>query len=124
MPEPMERQGRHFQEELEHLKTRLREMRGRAEQQGQLAVQARVDRAPHGLHEDDKLDSLETRIFRDLLTYMLQDAGTSEAALDLILIPRHLEPIGEHATNIAEDVIFMVSARDVRHHADESQPSR
>ena len=49
---------------------------------------------------------------------MLQDPSTIEPALDLILISRHLERIGDHATNIAEDVIFIVSARDVRHHAD------
>jgi phosphate transport system protein len=47
---------------------------------------------------------------------MLKDAATVEPALDLILISRHLERIGDHATNIAEDVIFMVSAQDVRHH--------
>ena len=70
------------------------------------------------LSEDDKLDALKTQIFRELLTYMLQDPGTIEPALDLILISRHLERIGDHATNIAEDVIFIVSARDVRHHAD------
>ncbi len=46
---------------------------------------------------------------------MLQDPTTIEPALDLILVSRHLERIGDHATNIAEDVIFMVSARDVRH---------
>ena len=46
---------------------------------------------------------------------MLQDPSTIEAALDLILISRHLERIGDHATNIAEDVIFIVEARDVRH---------
>ncbi len=45
---------------------------------------------------------------------------TIEPALDLILISRHLERIGDHATNIAEDVIFMVSGRDVRHHATEA----
>jgi phosphate transport system protein len=67
------------------------------------------------LAEDDTLDALKTQIFRELLTHMLQDAGTIEAALDLILISRHLERIGDHATNIAEDVIFMVSAKDVRH---------
>jgi phosphate transport system protein len=70
------------------------------------------------LDEDDKLDALKTQIFRELLTYMLHDPSTIEAALDLILISRHLERIGDHATNIAEDVIFIVSARDVRHHAD------
>jgi phosphate transport system protein len=69
------------------------------------------------LNEDDRLDSLKTQVFRELLTYMLHDPSTVEPALDLILISRHLERIGDHATNIAEDVIFMVSARDVRHHS-------
>ena len=68
------------------------------------------------LNEDDTLDALKTQVFRELLTFMLQDPGTVEPALDLILISRHLERIGDHATNIAEDVIFMVSALDVRHH--------
>jgi len=71
------------------------------------------------LDQDDVLDDLKTQIFRELITYMLQDPATIEPALDLILISRHLERIGDHATNIAEDVIFMVSAKDVRHHAQE-----
>ena len=75
--------------------------------------------AQHVLNEDDRLDTLKTQIFRELLTYMLQDPSTIEPALDLILVSRHLERIGDHATNIAEDVIFIVSARDVRHHAGE-----
>jgi phosphate transport system protein len=71
----------------------------------------------HGvLNEDDRLDSLKTQVFRDLLTHMLRDQATVEPSLDLILVSRHLERIGDHATNIAEDVIFMVSALDVRHH--------
>jgi len=69
------------------------------------------------LDADDGLDSLKTQVFRELLTYMLQNPLTIEPSLDLILVSRHLERIGDHATNIAEDVIFMVSARDVRHHA-------
>jgi phosphate transport system protein len=69
------------------------------------------------LDADDALDALKTQVFRELLTFMLQDQHTIEASLDLILVSRHLERIGDHATNIAEDVIFMVSARDVRHHA-------
>ena len=74
------------------------------------------------LNEDDTLDALKTQVFRELLTYMLQDPATIEPALDLILVSRHLERIGDHATNVAEDVIFMVSARDVRHHAADAQP--
>jgi phosphate transport system protein len=71
------------------------------------------------LAKDDTLDALKTQIFRELLTYMLQDPATIEPSLDLILISRHLERVGDHATNIAEDVIFMVSARDVRHQTTE-----
>src|SRR5688572_9033001 len=67
------------------------------------------------LNEDDRLDALKTQVFRELLTYMLDDPTTVEPALDLILVSRHLERIGDHATNIAEDVIFMLSALDVRH---------
>ncbi len=67
------------------------------------------------LAQDDTLDALKTQIFRELLTYMLQTPATIEPALDLILISRHLERIGDHATNVAEDVIFILSAKDVRH---------
>ena len=67
------------------------------------------------LAQDDTLDELKTEVFRELLGYMMRDSTTIEPALDLILISRHLERIGDHATNVAEDVIFMVSAKDVRH---------
>lgn len=67
------------------------------------------------LQRDDMLDELKTQIFRELMTYMLQDPSKIEAALALILVSRHLERIGDHATNIAEDVIFVVAAKDVRH---------
>jgi phosphate transport system protein len=80
-------------------------------------VRGDIPLAQRVLDQDDELDSLKTQVFRELLTYMLQDPSTIEPALDLILISRHLERIGDHATNIAEDVIFMVSGRDVRHHA-------
>lgn len=67
------------------------------------------------LDRDDELDSLKTQVFRELLTYMLRNPATIEPSLDLVLVSRHLERIGDHATNVAEDVIFMVSAKDVRH---------
>jgi phosphate transport system protein len=69
------------------------------------------------LAEDDTLDNLKTDMSRDLLGCMRADPNTIDGCLQLILVSRHLERIGDHATNIAEDVIFMVSARDVRHHA-------
>ncbi|HEX2445886.1 MAG TPA: phosphate signaling complex protein PhoU [Vicinamibacterales bacterium] len=76
------------------------------------------------LDSDDRLDALKTQVFRELLTYMLQDPHTIEPGLDLILVSRHLERIGDHATNIAEDVIFMVSAKDVRHQTLDDRPIR
>jgi phosphate transport system protein len=87
-------------------------------------VRGDMQLAQHVLDEDDELDSLKTQVFRELLTYMLQDPTTIEPALDLILISRHLERIGDHATNIAEDVIFMVSAKDVRHQGADDRPIR
>jgi len=76
-----------------------------------------LQRAQAVLDRDDALDELKNQIFRELLTYMLGDPRTVEPGIDLILISRHLERVGDHATNIAEDVIFMVAARDVRHAA-------
>jgi len=68
------------------------------------------------LRRDDEVDDLKDQVFRELLTYMMADPGTIERALSLILISRNLERVADHATNIAEDVIFMVEAKDVRHH--------
>lgn len=67
------------------------------------------------LDEDDKVDELKDKIFMELLKYMIKDPGTIDRAISLILISRNLERIGDHATNIAEDVIYMVQGRDVRH---------
>jgi phosphate transport system protein len=69
------------------------------------------------LRRDDEVDELKDQVFRELLTYMMADPGTIQRALSLILISRNLERIADHATNIAEDVIFITEARDVRHHA-------
>jgi phosphate transport system protein len=71
------------------------------------------------LARDDEVDQLKDHIFRVLLTYMMADPGTIERALSLILVSRNLERIADHATNIAEDVIFLVEAKDVRHHHEE-----
>jgi phosphate transport system protein len=67
------------------------------------------------LDRDDALDDLDMKVSRTLLGCMLAKPDTITSALNLILIARHLERVGDHATNIAEDVIFIVAARDVRH---------
>jgi len=82
-------------------------------------VSRNIDVAQSVLDRDDLLDELKNQVFRELLTYMLGDPRTVEPGIDLILISRHMERVGDHATNIAEDVIFIVAARDVRHHASE-----
>ncbi len=73
------------------------------------------------LARDDEVDALKDQIFRVLLTHMMADPGTIERALGLILVSRNLERIADHATNIAEDVIFVVEAKDVRHHHEERE---
>ena len=67
---------------------------------------------------DDEVDNLRDQVFRELLTYMMGDVATIPRALDLILISRNLERIADHATNIAEDVIYIVKGEDVRERGD------
>ena len=68
------------------------------------------------LTEEDKVDAFRDQIFRELLTYMMADPATIPRALSLILISRNLERVGDHATNIAEEVIYWIQGRDIRHH--------
>jgi phosphate transport system protein len=64
---------------------------------------------------DDQVDALHDSVFRILLTHMMADPATIQRALSLILIARNLERVGDHATNIAEEVIYWIQGRDVRH---------
>jgi phosphate transport system protein len=70
---------------------------------------------------DDRVDQLNDQVFRELLTYMMQDPGTIARAVDLILVGRHLERIADHATNIGEDVIYMVKGKTIKHHIEEGR---
>jgi phosphate transport system protein len=67
------------------------------------------------LVRDDQVDNLRDQIFRELLTYMMENSAVIYPAFELVLVTKNLERIGDHATNIAEDVIYMVAGRDVRH---------
>ncbi|MBM3296003.1 MAG: phosphate signaling complex protein PhoU [Candidatus Aminicenantes bacterium] len=65
---------------------------------------------------DDEVDELNDQIFRELLTYMMQDSGNIARAVGLILIGRHLERIADHATNIGEAVFYLVEGKTIKHH--------
>ena len=79
-------------------------------------VRRDVSLAESVLAADDEVDARYKQLFRELLTYMIEDPRTISRCLHLLLIARNLERIGDHATNIAEDVIYYVEGRDVRHH--------
>jgi len=82
-------------------------------------VRKDIELARKVLMRDDEVDDMKDQVFRVLLTYMMADPGTIERALSLILTSRNIERIADHATNIAEDVIFLVEAKDVRHRREE-----
>jgi phosphate transport system protein len=67
---------------------------------------------------DDLVDGLNDQVFRELLTFMMSDTQTITKAVHLMIVCRCLERIADHATNIAEDVIFMLDARVIKHYAD------
>jgi len=102
----------------------LPRMAERAERMTRDSLDAFVNRdaalARSVLVSDDEVDDLKDQIFRELLTYMMADPSTIERALAIILVSRSLERIADHATNIAEDVIFVIEAKDVRHHHEEA----
>jgi phosphate transport system protein len=73
---------------------------------------------------DDIVDQLNVQVFRELLTFMMEDPKTISRATRLMFIGKYLERMGDHATNIAEMVIFMVKGKDIRHMgiADQKEP--
>jgi len=73
---------------------------------------------------DDQIDALNDQVFRELLTYMMADSKSITRAVHLIIVSRCLERIADHATNVAEGVIFMVKALVIKHHADAQEETK
>jgi phosphate transport system protein len=71
------------------------------------------------LQRDDRIDDFKDQIRSELVEFMSRDPGSIYRALQLIMISRHLERIADHATNIAEDVVFLVEGKDIRHHLEQ-----
>jgi phosphate transport system protein len=78
-------------------------------------VQQDVNLAESVLPRDDLVDGLRDNIFRELLTYMVGHPSMMNPVFDLILVTKDLERIGDLATNIAEEVIYILVGKDVRH---------
>lgn len=75
------------------------------------------DLAKNIILSDPEADRLRNMVYEELINdYMVKDGATATRAVPLLLIARHLERICDHATNIAEDVIYMVKAKIVKHH--------
>lgn len=79
-------------------------------------VTSDVPKARAVLTRDDELDALNVKVTDELVDMMKKDPSSISRALTIMLISRNLERIGDHATNIAENTIFVVQGRDVRHH--------
>jgi phosphate transport system protein len=78
-------------------------------------VAADTELARQVCERDEEVDALKEQLFRELLTFMMADPKTISRAIRLILISRFLERVADHATNIAEMVIYMVESKMVRH---------
>ncbi|MDX2208524.1 MAG: phosphate signaling complex protein PhoU [Gemmatimonadales bacterium] len=68
---------------------------------------------------DDKVDALHRSVFRILLTHMMEDPHMIGAGMELFLVSRNLERVADLATNIAEDVVFLVEGKSIKHHAED-----
>lgn len=68
---------------------------------------------------DDKVDALNRSVFRILLTHMMEDPHSISAGLELFLVSRNLERVADLATNVGEDVVFLVEGKSIKHHAED-----
>jgi phosphate transport system protein len=78
-------------------------------------VYAKPDAARAVIVRDERVDALNRQVHRELTSFMIEDPRTVTRALALISVAHNLERIGDHATNIAEDIVYLYEGRDIRH---------
>jgi phosphate transport system protein len=78
-------------------------------------VYGKTDLARDVIQRDNRMDDLNLQLHRELTSYMVEDPHTITRALNLMTVSRKLERIADHATNIAEEVVYLFEARDIRH---------
>jgi len=95
-------------------------MAGMAKDMVRRALQSFIDARPEAAEEvlkmDDLVDNMNREIHASMIAHMKRVPDALQQALDALLISRNLERVADHATNIAEDVIFWIKGADVRHH--------
>jgi phosphate transport system protein len=71
--------------------------------------------------KDSEIDKLYVQNFREILTYMMEDNANIKRGIRLILVAKHIERMADHVTNIAEDIVYMVEGKTIKHHFEENQ---
>lgn len=74
--------------------------------------------------KDDEVDALRNQVIRELIIYMMSDPETIERAMKLIQVAQNLERIGDLATNLGEDIVYMTTGRVIKHHIEEEERER
>ncbi len=82
-------------------------------------INRNTDLAREVCKRDDIVDDLNIQVFRELLTYMMEDNKTIKVAVNLVLVGRHLERIADLSTNISEEIVYMVEGKTIKHHVEE-----
>jgi phosphate transport system protein len=92
------------------------------------ALDAFVRRDANGarslVKKDDDVDALNDQLFRELISFMIENPRTITRAMELILVARNLERVADLATNVAEEVVFIAEARIIKHHAEDAEFGR
>lgn len=82
-----------------------------------------VDKAVEVLRQDDQIDQEFEGLMRKLITFMMEDPRTISASIDLVFVAKAIERVGDHAKNLAEQIIYVVKGTDVRHNPVETVAS-
>ena len=75
-----------------------------------------MDKAIEVLRQDDMIDQEFEGLLRKLITFMMEDPRTISSSIDLVFVAKAIERVGDHAKNLAEQIIYIVKGTDIRHH--------
>ena len=101
----------------------MKEMATAAREMVKAAIDSFVNNDPElakkVLESDDLIDAIDRQMFEQMVDTMKKSKDLIEPAVHMVILSRHLERLADHSTNIAEDVIFLVNARIIKHNVDQ-----